>query len=180
MTMLLTISNMVRVADLVATTAHGALDQRRKYTHEPYIVHPRSVANRICMVFPADLELQCAALLHDVVEDTHITNDYIRDVFGQDIADLVASVTDVSKPTDGNRAVRTAIDRAHVAKATPRGQSLKVADIIDNCSSIMVHDPKFATTYLKEKRAQLQVLTKAHPKLLGQAHDLLRSWKEAK
>jgi len=40
----LNVTNIIQIADLVASTAHGATNQRRKYTNQPYIVHPRAVA----------------------------------------------------------------------------------------------------------------------------------------
>lgn len=45
-------------------------------------------------------------------------------------------------------------------------QTIKVADLISNTSSIVQHDPKFAVTYLAEKRQLLSVLKKANPLLL--------------
>ena len=63
---------------------------------EPYIIHPLQVAYTL-----ATLELDegtiCAALLHDVVEDTEITHEDIIREFDQEIADMVAGVTKLSK-----------------------------------------------------------------------------------
>lgn len=170
------ITNMVLMADLLAYTAHGAIDQRRKYTNEPYIVHPRAVAATVRSVRPSDLELQCAALLHDTVEDTEITNDLIRWVLGENVAELVEQVTDISRPSDGNRAVRKAIDREHLSRASARAQTLKVADLIDNSASIVLYDRTFAQTYMPEKKAVLEILTKADPLLLTRAWDIITAW----
>jgi (p)ppGpp synthase/HD superfamily hydrolase len=101
-----------------------------------------------------------AAWLHDVVEDTGCTFTDIHMAFGIDIATLVGWLTDVSKPEDGNRAVRKAIDRAHTAEAPAEAQTIKLADLISNSKSIMQHDPAFAKTYLAEKRLMLEVMTK--------------------
>jgi len=176
--MMINTGNMIQVADLLAYTAHSAIDQRRKYTNEPYIVHPRAVSLLVHSYFPADLELQCAALLHDVVEDTHITNDYIRQVLGSDIAKLVEEVTDVAKPADGNRATRMRMNINHLATASARGQTLKACDIIDNLSTVLVRDPTFAPVYAREKRETLTVLTKAHPEALERAWSIVRGWEE--
>lgn len=176
--MIINIANMLSVADLLAHTAHSATDQRRKYTNEPYIMHPRAVALLVRELYPADLELQSAALLHDVVEDTHITNDYISQVMGAEIARLVAEVTDVAKPEDGNRATRARINREHLAKASARGQTLKACDIRHNLESVLVADPAFAAVYAKEKREQLEILTQAHPVALENAWSVIRLWEE--
>lgn len=69
---------------------------QKRVSGEDYIVHPLAVAYIL-----ADLQLDdatiCAALLHDVVEDTPATNEDIVKIFGQEIADMVAGVTKLSK-----------------------------------------------------------------------------------
>jgi len=60
-----------------------------------------------------------AAWLHDTVEDTPCTLDDVRNMCGEEVAVLVEMLTDTSKPEDGNRAARKAIDREHTAKASP-------------------------------------------------------------
>lgn len=172
------IGNLLNIADVVASTAHGATGQRRKYTNEPYIVHPRAVALYVREFYPADLELQAAALLHDVVEDTRLTNAYIKDIFGDDIARLVAEVTDVAIPSDGNRAYRMQLNREHLALASARAQTLKACDIRHNLESVLRLDENFAHVYAKEKRDQLEILTKAHPQAVENAWSVLRLWEE--
>ena len=63
---------------------------------EPYIIHPLEVAYILAQLGLDDSSI-CAALLHDVVEDTAVTNEDIVTEFGQEIADLVAGVTKLSK-----------------------------------------------------------------------------------
>ena len=76
-----------------AKSNHG--DQLRM-SGEPYIVHPVQVAYIL-----ADLGLDdstiCAALLHDVVEDTNVTNEDLVHEFGEEIASMVDGVTKLSK-----------------------------------------------------------------------------------
>jgi (p)ppGpp synthase/HD superfamily hydrolase len=110
-----------------------------------------------------------AAWLHDVVEDTGVTIETIRAEFGTEVAELVGWLTDVSKPEDGNRATRKAVDRAHTAEAPAEAQTIKLADLISNSKSIMEHDPAFAKTYLEEKRLLLAVMTKGDPGLHAEA-----------
>ena len=77
----------------LAKKAHG--DQKRK-SGEPYIIHPLWVA-----IILADLEMDketiIAALLHDVVEDTRIGEDYIKEEFGEEVALLVDGVTKLDR-----------------------------------------------------------------------------------
>ena len=63
---------------------------------EPYITHPLAVAY-ILLEFGMDTDTICAALLHDVVEDTDVTLDEIKKLFGQDVAMLVDGVTKLGK-----------------------------------------------------------------------------------
>ena len=165
--------DVVHKAQVFAIAAHAAVGQKRKYTGEPYIVHPAEVASIVAAVPGSTPDMVAAAWLHDVVEDTGVTFTDIHMSFGIDIATLVGWLTDVSKPEDGNRAVRKAIDRAHTAEAPAEAQNIKICDLISNTQSIVKHDVDFAKTYLVEKRLLLEVMTKADPTLRARAYQLL-------
>jgi (p)ppGpp synthase/HD superfamily hydrolase len=156
-------------ARVFATAAHAAVAQLRKYTNEPYIVHPAEVVHILTTTVEPTEEMIAAAWLHDVVEDTGVTLETIRKEFGDKVADLVGWLTDVSRPDHGNRAARKAVDRAHTAAAPAAAQTIKCCDLISNTRSIMEHDEKIAKTYLAEKRLLLEVMTRADPRLLEQA-----------
>jgi (p)ppGpp synthase/HD superfamily hydrolase len=96
--------DIVRKAQVYAMAAHASVKQVRKYTGEPYIVHPAEVAKIVAGVPGSTPDMVAAAWLHDVVEDTGCTFTDIHMAFGIDIATLVGWLTDVSKPEDGNRA----------------------------------------------------------------------------
>lgn len=139
---------LVQEAMRFATEAH--LGQRRKYTLEPYIVHPSRVADLVSAVTyePAVI---AAAWLHDVVEDTSVTIEEIADKFGETVAQLVADVTNVTTKETGSRKYRKEIERLHLATADPRAKTIKLADILDNVPSIVKYDPRFAPIYVSEK-----------------------------
>ncbi len=162
----MTETDLVRRALAFATLAHG--DQKRKYTGEMYIVHPIEVME-IVKTVPHDDSMLAAALLHDVVEDTDVTLDEVRSAFGDDVAALVDDLTDVSKPEDGNRKTRKAMDREHSAQASARAQTVKLADLISNSSDILENDPNFAKVFLAEKALLLEVLTKGDKTLHDRA-----------
>lgn len=164
--------NIIQKAKVFATAAHAAVGQKRKYTFEPYIVHPTEVAELVATV-TSNTGMIAAAWLHDVIEDTQVTEETIRVEFGDEIADLVMWLTDVSKPEDGNRAIRKAIDLDHTKKASPNAKTIKLADIISNVRSISEHDPEFAKIYLEEKRAQLAVLTEGNQTLYEFAYEMI-------
>jgi len=156
-----------------ASDRHGAINQVRKYTGEPYITHPAAVVAILKSSPPYSVEMLCAGWLHDTIEDTDTTLTEIKAVFGSVVASLVWQVSDISKPSDGNRQVRKEIDRQHLAKASPTGKSIKLADMIDNLNDIVGLDPDFAKVYLVEKRQLLEVLEGGDPNLWHQAAQLL-------
>ena len=164
--------DVVERARVFATAAHAAVGQVRKYTNEPYIVHPKQVAAFV-ETAGGTPEMIAAAWMHDVLEDTGVTPDAMRAEFGDEVTDLVLWVTDVSKKEDGNRATRKAIDRQHIASAPAEAQTIKLADIISNCSSIMMHDEAFAKIYFEEKRLLLEVLTKGDEGLRNYAANIV-------
>lgn len=150
-----------------ARKAHAG--QKRKYTGDPYIVHPIAVASLVTRVRHTDA-MVAAALLHDTREDTAVTDADIRTAFGDEVADLVDWLTDVSTSADGNRAERKKRDRDHIGAAPAAAQTIKLADVIDNSATIAALDPVFARVYLPEKIALLDVLQSGDPDLLGKAH----------
>jgi (p)ppGpp synthase/HD superfamily hydrolase len=171
--------NIVEKARIFATAAHAAVKQTRKYTGEPYIVHPKHVVSILESV-PHTPEMLAAAWLHDVVEDTGVTIETIEAEFGPKVAEIVSWLTDVSKPEDGNRAQRKAIDRAHTARAPAEAQTIKLADLISNSTSIIEHGPNFAVTYIEEKRLLLEVLTRGDRMLWETANQITSTYKQEK
>jgi len=161
---------IVERARMFATAAHAAVGQLRKYTFEPYIVHPAEVAAIVAEYGGTDAMI-AAAWLHDTVEDTGVTSELIRKEFGDEVSELVGWLTDVSRPDHGNRSQRKAVDRAHTAAAPAAAQTIKLADLICNTKSIVEHDAKFAVTYLAEKRQLLEVMTKGDARLRERARE---------
>lgn len=170
-------SDTVKGALDFATDAHEG--QFRKYSNNtvPYIVHPEEVA-RIVSTVPHTKAMLMAALLHDTLEDTEATHEDILANFGEEVASLVSDLTDVSKPSDGNRAVRKLIDLQHTAKASPSAKTIKLADLISNSKSIIENDVNFARVYLKEKARLLDVLKEGDPALYAQAVAISKRGKE--
>lgn len=73
----------------------------------------------------------------------------------------------------GNRKVRKEVDRQHIAKASPRAKTIKLADLIHNTENIVANDKGFAKVYLAEKRLLLEVLTEGDVTLWNRAKNLL-------
>lgn len=166
--------DIVEKARIFARAAHAAVGQRRKYTGEEYIYHPMEVAT-IVQGAGGDVNMIAAAILHDVIEDTQVTEEILRDEFSDDITDLVLWLSDVSKPEDGNRAARKRIDREHSAAAPARAQTIKYADFISNTRSITEHDKDFSKVYLVEKQLALEMMDKGDPELRAKAMEIVNA-----
>ena len=149
-----------------ATKAHGT--QLRKYTNDPYIIHPIAVAKMV-KDMGGDDNMVYAALLHDVLEDTDVTHSQLRTFLFQnfdvadatDILSLVVDLTDVftkdSFPQQ-NRKLRKTNEAKRLGVVSDRAKLIKVADIKHNSESITMYDPKFAKVFLAEKDVLLQYL----------------------
>ena len=85
--------NKVRSAYEYAKEMHNG---QKRESGEPYITHPLAVAT-ILIDLGMDTDAICAALLHDVVEDTEATYDDVKKKFGADVANLVDGVTKLDK-----------------------------------------------------------------------------------
>lgn len=85
--------SLVEKAYFIAKKAH---EGQYRFSGEPYIIHPVSVAI-ILYNLGMDGESMAAALLHDVVEDTDMTKENIQEEFGEDVANLVEGVTKLGK-----------------------------------------------------------------------------------
>ena len=161
-------SILIAKAEQLARTAHEG--QRRKYTDEPYIVHPESVARMVASA-TGSVQAIAAAWLHDVVEDTTVTIDMIETGFGHEIASLVVALT--NNKADGNRARRKATEVNRLAVASPKAKTIKLADILDNIPSIIEYDPDFAVTYVSEKCVLLESLVGGDEMLYAAARQLI-------
>src|SRR3954452_13928436 len=94
----------IEAAFLFACERHA--DQRRQ-SGEGFIIHPVGVA-KICAGMRLDTATLCAALLHDTVEDTSASLVEVRDIFGEEIANLVDGVTKLTGITFQSRDDRQA------------------------------------------------------------------------
>lgn len=162
-----------------ARKAHSK--QKRKYTGNPYADHLAEVAGIVATVaqnFRADIEPMIAvAWLHDYIEDINPSDGGrwgwfdIEQEFGEVVANGVLLLSDLET---GNRAERKAASRARLAAAPGWVQTIKYADLISNTSSIVMHDPKFAVTYLEEKRLLLEVMDAGDKRLYEMARRMCK------
>ena len=160
-----------------ADQSHG--DQRRKYTPERYIVHPIRVM-KMCADYTKELPVLAAALLHDVLEDTPVGEEDIRDFLrtimtaeqASQTTELVVELTDIytkSAYRHWNRRKRKAKEAARIQQASGKAQTVKYADIIDNTNDIVGNGDGFAVVFLRECRTVLKKMDKGNSELYAQA-----------
>ena len=151
------LSKLIEDAEAFAAWAHGLNDQRRKFSGEPYIVHPIEVA-KFVRQYGGNDEMVAAALLHDTVEDCDVTHNDIFIRFGFAVGHIVYQLTDCPKDQIHDRNTRKRLDIERLRHASPEAQTVKLADILSNLSDIDECPTPFVERFVKEKRAMLDVL----------------------
>jgi guanosine-3',5'-bis(diphosphate) 3'-pyrophosphohydrolase len=127
--------------DALAFAAEKHRNQRRKDVEaSPYINHPIALARVLAVEGGiADETTLIAAILHDTIEDTETTYDDLLARFGQEVADVVAEVTDdKSLP----KAERKALQVKHAPHASRRAKLVKLADKICNIRDVGDNAPR--------------------------------------
>jgi (p)ppGpp synthase/HD superfamily hydrolase len=153
--------------DVVAKSRSFAAErhasQTRKYSHEPYTVHLDNVVALLKQNGVEDATTLATGYLHDTVEDTDTQIQDLIKEFGEPIAELVYWLSDMEK---GNRTSRVLMSAWRLAKAPLRAKLVKCADIIDNSTNILQHDPGFAPIFISEKRIILHHMAMAEGPIL--------------
>jgi len=124
----------------LAFAAHKHRDQRRKDAQaSPYINHPIALADLLVNEGGVtDVEILCAALLHDTVEDTATTPQELAEAFGARIAGIVAEVTDDKRLP---KAERKRLQIEHAAGLSAEAKLVKLADKICNLRDVAIRPP---------------------------------------
>ncbi len=160
-----------------ADKAHG--DQLRKYSPERYIAHPVRVMET-CQKYSASTPVLAAALLHDVLEDTEVSSEELKDYLLSVMSEvdvgptlkLVTELTDVYTKKNYprlNRKRRRVKEAERLANSSADAQTIKYADIMDNCKAIAGQDSDFAPVFLEECKLLLDQMTKGNSELRQQA-----------
>jgi len=123
-----------------------------RQTGEPYIYHPISVA-RILAEMHMDSSSICAAILHDVIEDTPATKEEVSEKFGKDVAELVDGVSKLTEFKFKNKKEKQAINIQKVLMAMARDIRvilIKLADRLHNMRTLGVMRPDKRRRIAKE------------------------------
>lgn len=129
-------TTLVDAAIRFAVDAHAGTERRGKGF--PYVIHVLE-AMSIVATMTSDPELLAAAALHDTVEDTDVTLDRIREVFGARVASLVETETDIQLSEDGRQKSwrerkQAAIDR--LAATSREAKMVALGDKLSNMRAI--------------------------------------------
>ena len=126
----------------LANKAHKGV---KRSSGEPYITHPIAVAC-ILLEFCMDTDTICAALMHDVVEDTDVDLETIRKKFGDDVANLVDGVTKIGQvPLNTTKEEQQAENIRKILIAMSKDIRviiIKLADRLHNMRTIMYRPPE--------------------------------------
>jgi len=149
---------LIREARIYAMGAHAG--QKRKYTGLPYVTHCEAVALNVYNKGGKASQI-AAAWLHDVLEDTATEYTDLIDLFGSEVAYYVQELTDHFTHENYpmfNRALRKWMEANRLGAISDEAKLVKVCDLADNTSSIVGHDPGFASKYLVEKGQTLELM----------------------
>lgn len=133
-------SDLVLILTAAAFAADRHRTQRRKdAAASPYINHPLALAAILAAEGGvSDARVIAAALLHDTVEDTETTLEEIAARFGDEVAGIVAEVTD---DKDLPKAERKALQVSRAAHKSPGAKLVKLADKIANLRDLAAAPP---------------------------------------
>ena len=124
-------SELVRDAfELLGETHEG---QVQKVNGRPYVEHPVAVAADVGEA-GFEPEMIAAALLHDIVEDSEVTVEQLRQRFGDRVAGLVETMTDTAEVQPYER--RKALHRERVVQAGPEAAAIFAADKLNNVRAL--------------------------------------------
>ena len=132
--------DMVQKAFDFANEAHKGV---RRRSGEPYILHPIAVAKIVVSNIGLGCKSIMAALLHDVVEDTHYTVDDLKSLFGEKVATLVEGLTKIKTVLDNeDKAEQKSMQAENFKRILltlnddVRVVLIKLADRLHNCRTI--------------------------------------------
>jgi GTP pyrophosphokinase len=141
--------NLIEKAYVFSAKAHQG---QVRLSGEPYLNHPLAVAG-LLVDLRLDAGTVATGLLHDVVEDTGARLEEIRELFGEEIADLVNGVTKISRMSLGSMEQQQAENFRKMILAISRDIRIiliKLADRVHNMRTLQHHNPDTQVRIAKE------------------------------
>ena len=174
--------NLIDRALILAEKWHNG--QYRKGTNNPYIVHPKRVADIVkCAILEISSvseetrdNMIAAALSHDCLEDTNVSEAEILETTNETVLKLVKELTNPSKdfvptqehkrlPRGSIRRIKKQMDRDHLSNVSWEAKLIKLSDRLDNVRDMEGMDDDFCLLYADESQLLLNTLTGTHANL---------------
>jgi GTP diphosphokinase / guanosine-3',5'-bis(diphosphate) 3'-diphosphatase len=158
----------------MAVKAHQS--QKRKGSGAPYVLHPLSVTERIARAtaLPAGANLRTlllAAVLHDVLEDSETPPSHIEAEFGPEVLGVVRELTqDMSLPKPERRKLMI----EHCGTMSLEARVVKLADRLDNLTSMHLLDEEFQERYSREAGEMIRRMAGTWPEAEAEIARILR------
>jgi len=149
--------SLILNAAIVATQAH---DGQLRDNKRPYITHPARVAGQALVHSDATEAWGAIGYLHDVIEDTAISAEYLRLKFPRLVVDTVIELTNQFTDKSDIRAARKAKERERLGTISRVGKIIKMLDREDNLLE-MPHPCRFRDLYVRESMLLLPFLRDA-------------------
>lgn len=127
---------MKKLFNAINVAANCHKNQKRQDNGEPYINHPLEVMKLVHDFCDADEDVLCAAVLHDVVEDTYYSLDEVKYHFGNTVHYYMNLLTDPPDIHDNKERRKFQIKRLIDEKCV-EVNNIKVADKISNCNDLI-------------------------------------------
>lgn len=141
-----------------ARKAHDSIGQKRKYSSDPYWVHPFRVAARILQRPDSTESMVAAAFLHDTIEDVPlITPAIIAWEFNHEVARMVLGLTQYSKQIGSkmSRRERKVMDLEYLDKQQDDVKIIKLEDRLDNILDIKTSNWAFYNKVYRQETIEL-------------------------
>ena len=142
--------------------------RRAGYDALPYINHLIKVSHLLIQAGEMDPDLLCAAILHDVLEDTDATFEELSTLFGEKVAHIVQELTDdMSLPY----ATRKQLQLYRITSLSPMAQKIRIADKACNIQDIFHYPldwtPDKKRAYLENSIAIIDQIRDEYPALIS-------------
>jgi len=154
--------NLIETAERIAREAHK--DQKRKWSDDPYFVHPERVAKKVSELKGTNEVDVAAAYCHDILEDTDYPREEIERQLGSEVLSLVFELTNPTHTPEWDkkrRIEKRLADWQHLLTISDRAKRIKMVDRWDNLQDMFGTPNSFLRKYLTESRIVLEILKPA-------------------
>ena len=175
----MSVDGLIIRACKIASEAHRS--QKRRYSNDPYILHPMRVAGRVTLLMNAGPVEIAASWLHDVLEDSGMKEKDLEDRgMPKEVIDYVVALTNPSSRMDKTvpRAQRKVKDIEHLAKQNTWVKKIKLIDRLDNLIELSWDDISFMDLYCQETKLLVDAIGDADKEIADELKALVNFYEE--